>query len=158
MSSRIRFFPLTADHFAVLDEQRHALSELCDQIQLRDWRGRRLPALKAAQELLDRKLIPRDLTAYQEAIGVVIGDEIVVREGYRWLTVEYDEVLGPSVCHPQRSIFASPLSAVVKRFARGETVFDLEHFVTETARICRAQAGNPGVGLIKLENGIVDLS
>jgi len=151
MPSRIRFFPLAASHLAALDEQRAAIDDLCDQLELRDPRGERLPALSAAQILLDQKIIPRDLIAYQEAIGVIMGDEIVAREGYRWLTVEVDGNLEPSVCHPQLSIFVSPLSAVVKRFARGEVVFDVEHFVTETAGILRAQATKPGVGTIVLE-------
>ncbi len=93
--------------------------------------------LQVIQEILDRSLIPADSIAYQEAAGVVIGDAIIAQEGYRWLTVGVDGGFEPAVCHFEKSVFISPLSAVIKRFARGEARFDVSFFVRESIRICR---------------------
>jgi hypothetical protein len=137
MQSSVRFFALMPEHSAILAQHRMAIEDLRAQI----FAEGQLPSLiEATQVLLNENLIPSDLIAYQEAVGVVIGDDIVSRAGFRWLSVEFDGVLEPSVCHPEKSLFVSPLSAVVKRFRRGETKFDAGHFITEAIRACQAQA------------------
>ena len=137
MAPNVRFFALASEHSGLLDQHRAAIEDLRAQI----FEAGQLPSLiKTAQVLLDENLIPTDLIAYQESIGVIIGDEIVSRTGFRWLSVEFDGVLEPSVCHPEKSVFVSPVSAVIKRFRRRETKFDIEHFLTESIQICHSQA------------------
>src|ERR1700744_3583852 len=111
MQSNPRFFALTAHHAAVLDEQRAAIEDLRDQVFER---GRAPSLIETAQVLLERRIIPVELIGYQEAIGVVIGDNIVSRAGFRWLTVQSGDISEPSICHPEKSVFVSPMSAVVK--------------------------------------------
>lgn len=125
---------LSADHASLLDEQRAALEDIKAQMVAHGDASAEMASLDFAQLLLDVGLIPLDAVAYQEAIGVVIGDALVER-GFIWRSVTDQWGDMPAICHPAKKAVANPMSSVVKRFDRGEIVFDVRHFVDETARI-----------------------
>ncbi|HEX4303239.1 MAG TPA: DUF3806 domain-containing protein [Rhizomicrobium sp.] len=150
MATTVVFSALLPDHAEILNEHRVAFEDLRVQMVANGWlRGGARP-LKIVQEILERDLIPADSIGYQEVVGVAIGDQIVEMENYRWLTVTVDGQAEPAVCHPVKSVFISPLSAVIKRFARGERQFDASHFVYESIRIARENAALPNTGDIEL--------
>jgi hypothetical protein len=145
MTFKLTYYPLSEDHAEILRSHRDAIEDVKAQMVNFGWVKKAISPARLAQEIIDREIVPLDAVPYQEAIGVLIGDEIVAREGFVWLTVEDEYGRDPVTCHPIKSASVDPISAVVKRFERGEHQFDVEDFISEAVRICREKASDPRV-------------
>jgi Domain of unknown function (DUF3806) len=125
--------PLSSDHEAFLAGGRDALEKLLSTLNGGS-PGEQQPLLNAVQRLLDQRLVNESDIPAQEAIGVLIRDEIVRRAGYRWVTVDDEYGAEPAIAHPVKRAVIFPLSAVTKRFEDGDIPFDLVDFVDEAIR------------------------
>jgi len=131
MQAKPLYQPLWADHASLLASRRARLTELLARLD-----EARLPQasspVECAQHLLDMGVVAADAIEDQEAIGVAIGDELIRRAGFTWVTVDDDYGSEPVVAHPGKVAVIAPLSAVINRFEDGDVPFDLRAFIVES--------------------------
>ena len=75
-------------------------------------------------------------------IGVLIGDVIVRRGGFQWLSADDQYGIEPVVCHNRKVAYIAPISAVLKRFERREPDFDVAELTRSLRQTCVKLAAN----------------
>lgn len=145
MSQKLVISALTEDHRSLLAEQRAAIADIRAQMVAHGDAPAEMDSLDFVQLVLVAEIIPDDAIPYQEAVGVLIGDRLVAR-GMVWRSVEDEWGDMPAVCHPAKAAVAYPMASVVKRFERGERVFDVNHFAEETLRMLEQLVADGDVG------------
>ncbi|MEZ0171994.1 DUF3806 domain-containing protein [Microvirga sp. TS319] len=88
-------------------------------------------SLIEAQRLLDCGALAAEAVEDREAIGVLIGDELVRMVGFAWVTIDDDYGSEPVVAHPHKMAVIAPLSAVTNRFEDGDVPFNIKDFIEE---------------------------
>lgn len=126
MSHQSLYQPLWVTHSKLLAGYRLHLERLLCPV-----------SIDSAQRLLDERAVANDAVEDQEALGVLIGDELVRLGGYEWVTVDDGYGSEPAVAHPNRMVVVSPLSAVVNRFAEGDTPFAIQAFIQEALSVVK---------------------
>ncbi|SCZ04213.1 DUF3806 domain-containing protein [Microvirga guangxiensis] len=122
MNSQPLYQSLWADHKTLLTERRVLLAGLLAHV-----------SIESAQRFLDLRAIADHAVEEQEAIGVLIGDELVRVAGFKWVTMDDDYGSEPVVAHPHKMAVIAPLSALTNRFEDGDTPFDIRDLI-ENAR------------------------
>jgi len=126
MARQSLFQPLWATHSRLLAEYRLHLARLLSPV-----------SIDSAQRLLDEGSVANDALEDQEALGVLIGDELVRAGGYEWVTVDDGYGSEPAVAHPSKMVVIAPLSAVINRFAEGNVPFAIQAFIQEALSAAR---------------------
>jgi len=111
---------LRDDHLALLAHRRARLARLLSPASITE-----------AQRLLDCGAVADEAFEDQQAIGVLIGDELVRVAGFEWVTIDDDYGSEPVVAHPRKMAVIAPLSAVTNRFEDGDVPFDIKDFIEE---------------------------
>ncbi|KLK91555.1 hypothetical protein AA309_19350 [Microvirga vignae] len=124
MANHPLYQPLWDDHAALLADRRALLARLISPA-----------SIESAQRLLDCRTVADDAIGDQEAIGVLIGDELVRAAGFEWATVDDDYGSEPVVAHPSKMAVIASLSAVTNRFEDGDIPFDIQGFIEEALAI-----------------------
>jgi hypothetical protein len=116
--------PLWADHHDLVASRQKHLSLILNDV-----------SISSAQRLIDCGGIATDAIEDQEAIGVLIGDEIIRRAGFEWVTIEDEYGAEPVVQHPFKIAMIAPFSAVLRRFEDGDVPFDIQDFIEEALEV-----------------------
>ncbi len=105
-TSKLLYQPLRADHSHMLASRRSVLVELFSHLDL-DQVGLRSP-LEKVQIVLEQGLVANDAFEYQEAVRVLVGDELTPWVGFEWVTVDDEYGSKPAVAPPSKWQFFPP--------------------------------------------------
>lgn len=120
MKNQSLYQPLRAEHSALLADRRTLLAHLLAPV-----------SVESAQRLLNCGTIAADAVGHHEAIGVLIGDELVRVAGFEWVTIDDDYGSEPVVVHPRKMAVIAPLSVVTNRFEDGDATFSIRDLIEE---------------------------
>ena len=138
-AARIEFAPLSQKFAEILGAHRRNLEDLRAQMVSKQMISSGVGEVAFAQSVLDHHLVSPKSVSDGEAIGVLIGDQIVRRGDFQWLDVTDQWGTEPVVCHKQKQVFAAPISGVLKRFRRGEADFNVAELVEGLTKTCLEQ-------------------
>ncbi|HZH11414.1 MAG TPA: DUF3806 domain-containing protein [Microvirga sp.] len=132
MANQPLYQPLWVSHTKLLAHYRMYLARLLKPV-----------SIESAQRLLDDGAVAGDAIEDQEALGVLIGDELVRTAGFEWVTVDDGYGSEPVVAHPHKLAVIAPVSAVINRFEDGDIPFGIQAFIQEAlATVTDVDAGD----------------
>ncbi|PVE26390.1 hypothetical protein DC522_01110 [Microvirga sp. KLBC 81] len=126
MTNQSLYQPLWSTHATLLADRRARLARLLSPV-----------SIEGAQRLLDHGAVADDAFEDQEALGVLIGDELIRIAGFEWATIDDSYGSEPVVAHPHKIAVIAPLSAVTNRFEDGDIPFDIQAFIQEALAIVK---------------------
>lgn len=138
-TASVTFTTLTSRQEEAFDAHRKNLADLRSQMIAAGLIGRAAAMATFGQAILDHHIVSGDSESDAEAIGVLVGDCMVARGGFQWLSVMDAYGTEPVVCRAKKAAFAAPISAVQKRFRRAELDFNFPELVEGLAHTCLSQ-------------------
>jgi hypothetical protein len=133
------FTALTSHQKQALGADRKNLADLRNQMIAAGMIDRSAAMATFGQAILDHHIVSGDSESDAEAVGVLVGDCMVARGGFQWLSVSDAYGTEPVVCRAKKTAFAAPISAVRRRFRRTELDFNFAELVENLVHTCLSQ-------------------
>lgn len=113
---------LTVIDHTYMDDQRQALDEVARRYLGRQFNGNKDNDLELMQIMLDRRLVRRDQRELLQAMGFVLGDILVKKEGLKWIIYTDNKGRSRALAIPNKDDVIFPVTMISRRYEVGAEV------------------------------------